>query len=62
MIDRHEDATKSILFALVPLCTHIRSHFYVNNVFLSTRWSFVAIVINSSCDGATAEPDLALRH
>ena len=61
MIDRHEDATKSILFALVLLCICIRSYFYVNNVFLSTRWGFVAMVINSSCDGAAAGPDLTLR-
>ena len=27
MIDRHEDESKRILFALAPLCVYIRSYF-----------------------------------
>ena len=62
MINRHEDERKSILFALVPLFVHIRSYFFITGVYLSTLWSLVAIVINSSCNGAAAVSNLALRH
>ena len=43
MIDRHEDESKSILFALDPLYVH-KKLFFITGVYLSTLWSLVAII------------------
>ena len=48
MTYRHAHPTKSILFAFVPLCMHIRSYFYIDDVHLFTLWSLVATIICSS--------------
>ena len=61
MMDRHVDSTKSALFDLAALYTHIRSYFKIDDWCLSIMWSLVAVSIYSDCEGVTAGPDLTLR-
>ena len=61
MIDRHEDESKSILFALVSLYVCIRSYFFITGVYLSTLWSLVAIITCSGWNKTAAGLNLTLR-
>ena len=62
MIDRHTDATKSVLFVLVLLHMCIISYFFIDDVYLSVVRILVAMFTYCSYNGGTAGLDLILRH